>query len=287
MTNYKSLFSIWPFKTMQKKTNNISLIISSKIIILILTLFVPINAIYAFNITNFFLNKDQQGEILLEQKKYEEAAKIFSNQNWKAGALYRSKKYKEAQKIYTSIKTADGYYNKGNTLAHQEKYKDAINAYNEALKLDSTHEDAIYNRKIVEDLLQKQQQNQKQNQDKKEEQSKNENTNDQNESQQSQDESQSQNHSEESESEDTKQQQNETKDDTSKENQNENEQQNEQQENHSGNKQKNIATNSKELEETQKNQELNNRLLKLIPDDPGGLMREKFLRDHIKRQRTW
>ncbi|KTD66261.1 tetratricopeptide repeat protein [Legionella spiritensis] len=27
--------------------------------------------------------------------------------------------------------------------------------------------------------------------------------------------------------------------------------------------------------------------LRLIPDDPGGLMREKFLRDHLRRQRGW
>ena len=27
--------------------------------------------------------------------------------------------------------------------------------------------------------------------------------------------------------------------------------------------------------------------LRVIPDDPGGLMREKFLRDYLKRQRGW
>ena len=27
--------------------------------------------------------------------------------------------------------------------------------------------------------------------------------------------------------------------------------------------------------------------LKLVPDDPGGLMKEKFLRDYIRRQRGW
>ncbi|SIR83814.1 Ca-activated chloride channel family protein, partial [Fluoribacter gormanii] len=27
--------------------------------------------------------------------------------------------------------------------------------------------------------------------------------------------------------------------------------------------------------------------LRLIPDDPGGLMREKFLRDHLRRERGW
>ena len=27
--------------------------------------------------------------------------------------------------------------------------------------------------------------------------------------------------------------------------------------------------------------------LKLIPDEPGGLLREKFLRDHLRRQRGW
>ena len=27
--------------------------------------------------------------------------------------------------------------------------------------------------------------------------------------------------------------------------------------------------------------------LRLIPDDPGGLLREKFLRDYLRMQRRW
>ncbi|WP_222846030.1 tetratricopeptide repeat protein [Legionella geestiana] len=40
----------------------------------------------------------------------------------------------------------------------------------------------------------------------------------------------------------------------------------------------------KQQQETQKT---NARWLQLIPDDPGGLLREKFQRDHWRRQRGW
>jgi Ca-activated chloride channel family protein len=43
------------------------------------------------------------------------------------------------------------------------------------------------------------------------------------------------------------------------------------------------ATSASEQEKQQAKQQW----LKLIPDDPGGLLREKFLRDHIRRQHGW
>ncbi|WP_131776578.1 tetratricopeptide repeat protein [Legionella impletisoli] len=44
------------------------------------------------------------------------------------------------------------------------------------------------------------------------------------------------------------------------------------------------ATGSQTEEEQEHAKE---QLLRLVPDDPGGLMREKFLRDHLRRQRGW
>ncbi|WP_131764245.1 tetratricopeptide repeat protein [Legionella drozanskii] len=52
---------------------------------------------------------------------------------------------------------------------------------------------------------------------------------------------------------------------------------------------KNAATgkdNTQSAEELEK-QQAKDQWLKLIPDDPGGLMREKFLRDHLRREGGW
>ncbi|HAT8674841.1 TPA: hypothetical protein JBA06_14425, partial [Legionella pneumophila] len=40
-------------------------------------------------------------------------------------------------------------------------------------------------------------------------------------------------------------------------------------------------------ESNQEKQLAKEQWLRLIPDDPGGLMREKFLRDHLRRERGW
>ncbi len=42
-----------------------------------------------------------------------------------------------------------------------------------------------------------------------------------------------------------------------------------------------------ESEDSREKQQAKQQWLRLIPDDPGGLMREKFLRDHLKRERGW
>ena len=51
-----------------------------------------------------------------------------------------------------------------------------------------------------------------------------------------------------------------------------------------GNKTKGEEAQSEALREKQQAKE---QWLRLIPDDPGGLIREKFLRDHLKRERGW
>ena len=45
---------------------------------------------------------------------------------------------------------ADSYYNEGNSLAHSGQLEAAIEAYNRALKIEPTLEDATFNKKLLE-----------------------------------------------------------------------------------------------------------------------------------------
>ena len=63
---------------------------------------------------------------------------------------YRKGDFAAAQKSFDGIRSADGWYNQGNALAKQGRYDEAIAAYDQALKQQPKMEDAIENRKVVD-----------------------------------------------------------------------------------------------------------------------------------------
>ncbi|MEA3314427.1 MAG: tetratricopeptide repeat protein [Campylobacterota bacterium] len=115
-----------------------------------------------------YINK---ANIAYEKKDYETSSKYFGMVNSdealfnKGDSLYREKKYEEALESYTSIKDKSlqfkKLYNMGNSYAHLNKIDEAINSYEEALKIKDDS-DAKYNL----ELLKKQKDKQNQNKDK-------------------------------------------------------------------------------------------------------------------------
>ena len=63
---------------------------------------------------------------------------------------YRKGNFAAAEKDFAGIDSADAFYNRGNALAKQGQYDEAIAAYDRALKLQPKMEDAIENRKVVD-----------------------------------------------------------------------------------------------------------------------------------------
>lgn len=116
----------------------------------------------AFTWKNFWQTADQQGQRALTQGHPSQAAELFHTPEWKAIAYYRAGQYQDALEILSQLHTSSGYYNQGNTLAKLSQYTAAIDAYNQALKLDPSNQDAIFNRDVVKNLLQQQQQAQNQ-----------------------------------------------------------------------------------------------------------------------------
>lgn len=113
---------------------------------------------------DFYKNRDQRAEALFNQENYEEAKELFQNSDWQAAANYRMGDYEAAAKLLQDNQTADGLYNYGTAKAKLEDFDSALKAYKAVLKIEPDHEDALYNKKLIEDWQKEQQQDQDQNQ---------------------------------------------------------------------------------------------------------------------------
>jgi Ca-activated chloride channel family protein len=107
--------------------------------------------------------EDQRAPALIEQNP-KQAAKQLQAPEWQGAALYRSGEFEAAGERFAEVPGADGAYNRGNALAQAGKLESAISAYDQALTLQPQHLDALANRALVADLLQQQEQQQEQGQ---------------------------------------------------------------------------------------------------------------------------
>lgn len=117
------------------------------------------HGLQAFIWSDLWKTADQQGQELFHQENYEQAEKQFENSKWKAAANFRLGEYEKAAELFQNESTANGFYNYGNAQAKQGNLDAALEAYEKTLEIDPTHEDALHNKKILEEF--KQQQSQK------------------------------------------------------------------------------------------------------------------------------
>lgn len=264
--------------------------------ILVSILIFPPNEALAFEWTDLWQTKDQQAKSKMENAQFEEAANLFENKDWKGAAYYKSGKFEQAAESFATNDSAMGKYNYANALAKQGKLQEAIDVYDLLLKDNPNHEDARFNRELVKKLLDDQQSNQENSQD-----SENNEDKDSEQDQQdsNQDSSSEQQNDEQSESE---QQQESNQNDQSKDDQDEQKQQQEgeQQDNEEQKSDEKQSQDSQdetqqqegemkkpESEMTTEEKELKQateQWLRRIPDDPGGLLREKFRRENLRRR---
>lgn len=133
-----------------------------QLLFLLLLVVIQPTPVKAGGFFDLFLRKDQQGQQALDQGDYTKAAALFEDDVRKGLAYYRAKMYDKAIEHLSRVNTADGRYNLGNALAQKGQYAEAIQAYNEALKLNSNNLDAKANKELLEAFLQKDQQKQSQ-----------------------------------------------------------------------------------------------------------------------------
>ncbi|PLW99790.1 MAG: hypothetical protein C0591_02225 [Marinilabiliales bacterium] len=132
-------------------------------------------------------------------------------------AMYGQENYEESGKIFNELgetaKTpaakSGSWYNLGNTLMNQQKYKESIEAYKKALRVNPDDQDAKYNLEYARKMLSnQQQQDQNQDQDKDQDQKdKNKDQQDQNKDQEQKDQNQDQQEQKQDQKEQQQQQQ--------------------------------------------------------------------------------
>ena len=116
-------------------------------------LLVPMEPARAWQWPDLWARRDQQAASALARGDPAAALERTRELLWRAPALYRNREFEAAAEAYAALDGAGAHYNRGNALAHSGRLRDALNAYDAALALAPDHEDAIFNRKVVEDLL--------------------------------------------------------------------------------------------------------------------------------------
>ena len=240
--------------------------------------------VMAFSWDDLWLRPDQQATELFHQGETDYASKLFEDNEWKATAAYRSGDYEKAAEQFAKKDNTRANFNRGNALAFAGRLQDAIDSYEKVLSVNPQHKDAKFNKKLVEDLLKKQnksQQNKEQQVQQKSgtEQDKNKSAEKKDSGEQQHDEEQGKNN------QNGKEDQNKG----SKKDQNNNQGEVDKNENKSSDnpEQQNIASNSiSDLspEDRSKQQKLEQWLRK-IPDDPGRLLRNKMKREFQRRDK--
>ncbi|MBW6511092.1 MAG: VWA domain-containing protein [Desulfuromonadaceae bacterium] len=102
-------------------------------------------------------NREQRATQQFEAEDYKAAAENFSDPRWQAAARYRAENFVAAAKVLENLTGADDHYNRGNALARAGQIDAAMAAYEEALRRDPEHADARHNLH----LLQRQKEQQK------------------------------------------------------------------------------------------------------------------------------
>ncbi len=207
--------------------------------------------------------RDQQAHHSMLAGQPDKAAVLFTDPQWRASAQYRSGDFPGAAEGFSVDDTVEGYYNFGNALAKLGDFSTAISAYEEALKIDPQHEDAQFNRKLLEQLLDEQESSES----------------DSNEQQQ-QGDSSPQNSSEPQDGSDARQQQvQQGQDPEQPENQDSEDQENQADQNSDPTDQE------MDDESRDEKQDALEQWLRRVPDDPGGLLRRKFRYESNQRRR--
>jgi Ca-activated chloride channel family protein len=238
--------------------------------------------------------RDQQADMALQAGDLERARQLAETPLRKGEAAYRAGDYASALSSFSANTSPQGHYNRGNALAQLGRYEEAVAAYDDALNVNPKMVDAAHNKAEVEKFLEQQQQ-----QPQNDENSQSPNS-DQTESGQA-DNSQSGDINDEQNG--SKQAENNPEEQASPENGTEAEQNTQQQAGNnedtdnpadeantadqqtkpgSGSDEPVVADAQQDTTDLEQ-QQADERWLRRVPDDPGGLLRRKFLYQYSQR----
>ena len=222
-------------------------------------------------------NNDQRANQLFEQGDHAAAADLFDDPDWKASSNYRAGDYATALDTWEQLESEAAAYNHANALARLGRLDDALAAYDRLLQQNPAHEDARFNKQAIEEFLNKQQSQQQDGQQGEQQQQQGQGETESQQSQQSagdrqdqpeageQGQQQAQQDQQQSQQDDTQQQQSQAREQESEADQQ--------------------AAESETMAELdqQMSEQAAEQWLRKIPDDPGGLLRRKFIYQYRKR----
>lgn len=112
----------------------------------------------ALGMDDLWQRPDQQGMRLLEQRRPAEAAERFEDYRWQGFARYQAGDFAGAAERFAQGDSASDHYNRGNALARNEQLESAIEAYDQALEQAPGLQAAQHNKTLVEELLRQREQ---------------------------------------------------------------------------------------------------------------------------------
>ncbi len=229
----------------------------------------------AFGWRDLWLRSDQQAEKILQQGDAQNAAQKFQDPSWRGMALYNTGDYQAAAQAFAEADAPDANYNRGNALARAGDLEQAVSAYQDMLAKQPEHEDAKANLKLVEELLEQQESEQNDESDQQDGDDSEQTT---------ENDSASEDNSDEQTADDSPE-----PDDFGEENDAESDPSETEAED-------TTADEPKGMPQPQPDDEIVNELpseeeialeqwLRQIPEDPAGLLRRKFMLEHLQRKK--
>jgi Ca-activated chloride channel family protein len=102
---------------------------------------------------DLWLTPDQQGRLWFQLGDYERASRSFEDPRWRGFSLYAGEDFATAERYFSQFQDAESLLAYANSLAHQRKYKAAIQAYEDLARRYPEHPAPAKNLPIIEAII--------------------------------------------------------------------------------------------------------------------------------------
>ncbi len=99
-----------------------------------------------------WLSPDQQGQLLFDRGRYQEAANMFSDYRWRAYSQYAAQHFELAADTWSQGDHPVDRFAQANALAQNSDFTAAAAMYRQVLEQEADHGGAQFNLKLVEHL---------------------------------------------------------------------------------------------------------------------------------------
>jgi Ca-activated chloride channel family protein len=98
---------------------------------MLISIVIIVSCLFAYvkpqQFADFWLTRDQQGQVLFNLGRYQQASNTFKNTQWQAYSSYGAEKYKNSVNLYGQFTDVQSQIAKANAFAHGREYISARN----------------------------------------------------------------------------------------------------------------------------------------------------------------